>query len=537
MGVLTEYQIDSGADRAAFALTCSAFYRGFLSTTWKDVELEFSPRNVPDYPLDAWTGPWTARIGHVKVDKWSSCVNTDLLYDGVTDGTYSDFGRHLCSEPLCRRSTLLRMLGPFFVLCSPGKIPERPRSLTVRGRFAEFSESIWPPQIGCHAPGINQVMKVKAFIFEKYWEFFDISMLNMVSWKYLCILKVPVKYPTDCVFLGKMIKRMPALKSLTIVDLPDNHLYFKSYKYLGRGIIARAASLQELDISFTNFNRPNPYKASKEWCGIWIEPQPPTLHFQKIFRQSKKTTEERKRLMFIDRRNNIHSSIESVDHSPGPLRLKKLRLRNMTIPDYASNEVFNWSCLNELELLNSKVDDQIWRDLQCTQLTSLRAIDYSILPGAFMKFLATQKSLETITFTRPADIYKERGWAPWNGEPMLRIKLAHEAPAQGPGTTAGMRALVKANRRKGNHAAIPQYPTFSELMECLQRDRLKELSIPVDMYDVTPEIVGRIGDLPNLEQLTWGFDYSDQVSTEMKCRYQTSNTLNRSSKGPSLRAS
>ena len=59
----------------------------------------------------------------------------------------------------------------------------------------------------------------------------------------------------------------------------------------------------------------------------------------------------------------IYSDLASLDHGPGPLKLEKLRLKNMGVPAWASQEVFGWACVKELRLPNSDIDLAIWKDL------------------------------------------------------------------------------------------------------------------------------------------------------------------------------
>ena len=132
----------------------------------------------------------------------------------------------------------------------------------------------------------------------------------------------------------------------------------------------------------------------------------------------------------------IYSDLASLDHGPGPLKLEKLRLKNMGVPAWTSQEVFDWACVKELRLPNREIDPAIWKDLQSAQLevfggrglrasvcTNDRAIDLAVLS-------------ESLSFVRSQSSYIYTGTENWwaHGPSTMLMKVINEPSPLGPGT-------------------------------------------------------------------------------------------------------
>ena len=138
------------------------------------------------------------------------------------------------------------------------------------------------------------VFKPQIFDLNMYWRYWDVHLLQETSSPRLSRLKIPIHDPLDCFILGRALKTMVGLKSLTLTDLPDRIEFFEAFGVLGQAILARGDSLLELDIEMTSYNRPNAYSAPRQkdemfvkgesldyFFGMHFETHPEVLAFRK----------------------------------------------------------------------------------------------------------------------------------------------------------------------------------------------------------------------------------------------------------------
>ena len=90
------------------------------------------------------------------------------------------------------------------------------------------------------------------------------------------------------------------------------------------------------------------------------------------------------------------------------------------------------------------------------------------------------------------------------------MEVINEPSPLGPGTASGRNCT---DGEKFAPKDTPKHPTIQALPSLLVGKGLKNLILPADMFDITPDVIQCIStELKSLESLTWGFDYSDPVS-------------------------
>ena len=394
------------------------------------------------------------------------------------------------------------------------------RSLTFRGSFGEQSRT---PNVDT---GVSRHHLIDAyglaalapheFEFNMRWQLWDIAILHELSVSKLVKLKLPLGVPSDCFELGCTLRRMSSLKSLTITDIPDHPLFLKNLPYLGLGILSRGASLRELDIWITNYNRPDYYCDTFERVTIedeaFVKPDSLDWFFGLLFPQSPEDIEDDQREKYLTFKDSISREQGSLINKPRPLKLEKLRFRHVDLPLYAFEDIVDGSFLKELSLPFCDVEQGTWQRIGTTGLVRIADLNYDLLSEELIRFLSAQTSLKSLTFARPADECTASGFVQYPGDesPTLFLQLSKRTPMLGQGTEWGRNSIYGqrlATLRNGS------YPSLEELLASISSTELKELYMPADMYDITPVAFSMIGSkLAYLEHLSWGFDYCSPVS-------------------------
>ena len=523
-------QIKNGKDRDSFSKTCKAFHESCSGTLVKCIDIDFDGWHIsPDQ--HATFGPdvrsrllrgnptlWTSNIARIQRDGWDTTVDPKHLqrYQSPLNN------RAACSIERCRECTLARTLGLANALLASQmhKVSPIYRSLTFRGSFGESSRTP-NAEYGIPRHHIIDAYGLAAFApqcfeFNMPWKLWDIAILHELSMSTLVKFKVPIGIPSDCFELGCALKQMSSIRSLTVTDIPDNPLFLEYLPFLGLGILSRGASLRELDIRITNFNRPNPYDDTWERVTeddeAFVKPESNDWFFGWLFPQSPEDLVEEYRREYLNFRDSISREQGSPINDSCPLKLEKLRLKHVDLPLYAFEEVIDGTFLKELSLPFCDVDQGIWQKIGATNLLRIADLNYDLLSEGLISFLSAQISLESLAFARPADECTASGFVQHPGDeaPTLLLRLSKRTPMLGQGTKWGRESIY------GQRLAMLRngpYPSLEELLTSVSGPRIKELHIPADMYDVTPEIIRTIGStLMNLEHLSWGFDYDSNVS-------------------------
>ena len=358
-------------------------------------------------------------------------------------------------------------------------------------------------------------MRPHRFEFNMDWRYWDISILKQLSFSHLRSLKVPLVLPFDCLELGISLASMHSLRSLTIADIPDDHEFIELLPFLGLGILSRGASLRELDLSVTNYNRPDQY--CKTWERVSIEDEPfikPRTYdhfFKALFPRNWSDMPESIQEHYKVQRSWMRNILKPKETVLGGLKFHKLRLKRMDLPNYTFTKIIDSSELTELRLPYCDVHPEVWASINSNDLEALEDIDYELLPRKFQDFLPRQPWLRSLSFRRPPDQYKSLGWLRLDGEESATqcFRSWRKPSPLGQGTEWGQQSCYFSQ-------ASTKYPTLDALLTTLSEATVENLVLPVDMFDISREVVLSMGvRLPYLEELTWGFDYNDEVIPAM----------------------
>ena len=466
-------------------------------------------------------------IRSIKIDKWHSrvkCAGREGPSPAYTCKSHS-----LMDCARCSACTLERTFGHAddFLTNHKDMLSKRSFELSFTGSFGEANDFRYPNDLtiadecrlqkALNARGWSP-LDIKSFQFNMYWKFWDTMILSSISQSHLLTLKIPFPHYSELPALVRALSAMPQLRSLVVTDIPDRHDLSRYAPMLGQGIRSRQESLRELDLEMTNFNRPNSYASEWERDETFARHDPVDWFFDNLFLDPKDLAEWCNSLPFKCGASECVEYALSPTCGHGLLQLEKLRLKNIDIPAYASQKVFDWAYLKELRLLHGRVDDAIWEDLKAAKLEVLEDIDYTQLTHPLVRLIQSQSSLKSVTFARPQPIWREGGVTDWedgNG-PQMTFILA-EAPALlGPATQWGRSASwnKRAHHRSFGSDKHLWYPGVTALLVALgMNEGLENLFLPADMFDITPAVIKMASrQLKSLTHLSWGFDYDDQVS-------------------------
>jgi len=345
-----------------------------------------------------------------------------------------------------------------------------------------------------------------------HWSSWTPAMLRAFNPATLRKLKILVHRPSDCLKLEVALDRLPRLKALSLVDLPDINEFIDEYHHLGTGILDLRPSLRSLEISITNLNRPDEYRDRE----AFVEPRDLSFFFNALFPEpSTPQVAAHVRRMFEDPRTPVQTNL--LMSNRGLLDLERLHLRHVGLPYWAFQTVLNPTTIKELHLPKCRIDPLVWDHLRSGKADThaLTDIRYDQLCKQFLDFVTTQKNLESLSFARPPDTYHmvDRtvdNWVTWFAVP----EILQAAPESGPGTAWGRARWSGAQWNRF------QYPTDSEFTNALRnKHHLKHLVLPIGMWDISPAFIGRLGTglpglgakLPALESIEWGFDHARKV--------------------------
>ena len=510
--LIPSLQIDTGLDKVSFSRTCRIFRERVPKKFVNHIDVEFQEAAIAmGSPIDEYqslTLPLTSRIRGKDVARYTHEIK----------GTPSRRCQIAPCETLsCRACTLAGSLDELDQLLSSKslKLSQQDRSLTLRGKFGKRST------FGSNEPGgIDHdfvgrrglaAMHPESFEFNMYWKYWDINILHVLSLPHLVNLKVPLGLASDTLNLGKALVLMSSLKSLTVTEIPDDQRFIRLLPFLGLGILSRSATLRELDLSLTNFNRPDLYCQTWERHSIedeaFVGPEDFDYFFRAIFPESPDEVSDAWRHEYTSFRDTIRTSSPLETDNHGLLRLQKLRLKHINLLLQSFTEIFDLTTLEEFHPQYCNIDREIWTSLKSSRLMAIENVDYELLPDIF-KLLASKPSLECLSFARPLDVYQEARIIHWPGDEAhtLLMQKVRQPPPLSQGTEWGQRSCYFQQSEV-------DFPSSDELLDALSRTRIEYLLLPADLYDITSRIFGRLGtQLPFLRQLTLGFDYSEKVS-------------------------
>ncbi|KAI9879739.1 MAG: hypothetical protein M1830_007364 [Pleopsidium flavum] len=330
----------------------------------------------------------------------------------------------------------------------------------------------WKLQFG----RLSDLINLQEYKADVDWRLADMNQVVQLP----CFLKsltVPVRYPGDCAILGRELKRFKNLESLTILSLPILDRFVDAFPQLAEGLAARASSLRSLAIELTAHSRPYSWDTDD-----FVVPEPTEMdkYFRALFPTPVKHGKNICRVPLVcwDR-----------DEPQTVFQLTYLGLQHFGIPSNAFQEIFSKDHIKDLSLPNCKADPEVWNDLRgSVNLRSLTHIDYDLLTPQLVNFIASQRSLETLIFSKPLPDRQLLGVA-----------------SLGPGTSPWYQTEI-INRGE------PQHQNLAHLGKTALRNlsNLKSLSIPADMYDIScRDIQNLCYAFPRLERLELALNYDN----------------------------
>lgn len=476
---------------------------------------------------DWWYLNITANGSHI-AEHLSSMIKAVKIKDHavsitVTDLSetvhFNDGGLGNCNVSTCTSCTLARLFaGPdLFVASNKDKFTRDFRRIAFEGYFncswwsgeSEVDDLNLPQHRFLRARGMRNLAPA-VFRFNMDWRFWHFALLDSFSFSKLEVLKVPVRFPKDCMRLGQALLRMARLQSLTVVDLPDHDDFLIHFPILGQNILACQTTLRSLDLSMTNYNRQPDWEEDESFA----QAETTGFHFNLLFPQpNRNMVIAQNQLRFLDPRDDIHREIQPYRSWRAPLQLKNLRLKHIDIPDYAFRTVFQAACIREIRIPFCDVAAGVWEELGFhAQLRVLEDVNYELVTPMFLAILHGQTELRSLSFSRPSDLYEDgemQIWEPGTFKKILNLKK--KAAILGPATAWG---FDKNQRNQCSPLHVPTDIVGGVINALEQMPLLQNLVLPADMLDTTPNLVSFLGDiLPNLGNIEWGFDYSDIVGS------------------------
>lgn len=373
-----------------------------------------------------------------------------------------------CQEKkLCNQTSLFRFSGSY--------------PFTAWGQLWDMD--IPPPDPWkLHFGQLSDLVNLQEYRADVDWRLADMNQVVQLS----CSLKsltVPVRYPDDCGILAKELKRLHRLESLTILSLPILDEFVDVFPLLAEGLTARASSLRSLAIELTAHSRPYSWDTDD-----FVIPEPDEMdkYFRALFPKPVKN---------ITSTCGVHPycwNRAGLQEMETVFQLTYLGLQHFGVPWDAFRDTFSKEHIKDLCLPNTEVDAEVWTDLKGTvDLRSLTHIDYDILTPQLVDFLGSQENLETLSFSKPLPDREFLG-------------VASLGPATSPWYQTG---IIEAGE--------PEHEDLLQLTMVALRNlpKLKSLSIPADMYDISCLHLQNLGSaFPKLERIELALNYSDLVS-------------------------
>lgn len=435
-----------------------------------------------------------------------------------------------------------------FLDCRARQFSKVLRGLTLSGWLPQTLESVNKDAPGHTFKGARGLCALQPEVLniELRWASWSPIMLSGFDLTRLRSLKMPVRAPLDCLKVGAAFMGMPRLANLTITELSDSQEFVDEFCHLGDGILALSSSLRSLNISISNCNRAEGWEKDE----AFVEPGDVAFFFKKFFLEpSCDRIEALVKARYNDPREPPDVNI--LRSSKGPLNLERICLKNIGLPWWSFQTVFNPKTVKELNLPTCRVAPNVWDDLgKHAQVHKVANINYEMLSGPFMSFLSTQHNLHFLSFARPPDIYNvanirsnlldtrvdvasfsvtkaaphlgngtEWGRACARNAWLLQSKkswIQHEHLIQSPSSWSYFEDLI----RSLNSYSQCQYPRKSDFVKALStKTSLKHLVLPADMFDITPKFMACLAiELPALESIEWGFDYACPVGQLLMSR-------------------
>lgn len=336
----------------------------------------------------------------------------------------------------------------------------------------------WKLQFG----RLSDLINLQEYRADVDWRLADMNQVVQLPY-FLKSLTVPIRYPGDCAILGRELKRLKRLESLTVLSLPILDRFVDAFPQLAEGLAARAASLRSLAIELTAHSRPYSWDTDD-----FVVPELEEMdkYFKALFPTPVK-----------DDKSTRGIPLFCWDRDESPQRdtvfqLTYLGLQHFGIPFNAFRDIFSKEHIKDLCLPNCKADAEVWNDMMgSVSLRSLTQIDYDLLTPQLVAFLGSQKNLETLTFSKP-----------------LPDRQLLGVESLGPGTSLWYQTEII-------NAGKPQHQGLAHLSKIALRNisNLKSLSIPADMYDIScRDLHDLCYAFPKLERVELALNYDDLVS-------------------------
>ena len=411
-----------------FALTCKDLYTSLVKKPRRSLDIQFE-RSQCDLTT-------TAAPDYLLLNQQAAVMMVPCMASG--SGFHDTAGLGFCSCTVTDKQ-LAAVNHHFSQNCY--------KEITLSGCFPTMCDLDIASHRIIRSSGFR-ALEPETFNVELSWIDWNFSVLKRISVTNLKNLKLPISQPSDLSRLGKALTTMPRLVSLAITDISDRKAFLRQFGHLGRGILSCASTLRELDLEI---RRKSTWSDEHFEEGVLFQglfPYPPVEEYS--------TLSERQ------------SQIDSCPIAETPLHLTKLRLKQLILPGYSFDKIFDATAIKHLDLPYSMVNSRVWRRLETdAQLETLTAVNFGMVSPGFLRFLSRQSSLTKLTFGNA------RGLEPED-----------------------------------------VYPSFDDFLSSLEdMKKLKYLVLPIDMYTITDRAMMRIAaSLTALEHLELGFEYANYVS-------------------------
>ncbi|KAL9129279.1 MAG: hypothetical protein Q9217_002226 [Psora testacea] len=367
--------------------------------------------------------------------------------------------------------------------------------------------SIFPRQRSEGEPQIS----LRELRFHMDWDFFDMLLVRRIQLRSLVKLDIPIKVPEHLPELESALGSMSNLETLLLRDIPAREDFYEHLHCIGSGVRS-LPRLTRLGLALTNQLRPRAWEHDERF----EKPDDESFAFDMIFSPeayrvpTKEDAVAQLRQQAEDLRGGMHCP---VSRWRPPLKLSDLSLKHIDLPVHALETVFQPEALKNVDISYGRLHRDVTAQLIAakTKLVRVTGVDYELLSRQLLGFLAVQDELEMLKFMPPTDNY-----------------VAERVPEMDDGTYQHWRMTRVTEEIRANTFWSSEHDTRDEngvmmyqglqnpseqFLQAMQsKPRLRSLTLPADMFDITPGFMAILGrQLTSLEELEWAFDYTSKA--------------------------
>ena len=352
---------------------------------------------------------------------------------------------------------------------------------------------------------------VREFRFHMDWMFFDVTILKSIQPAGLLKLDIPVKAPEHLPGLGSALSSMSNLETLLLRDIPAREDFYGQLHCIGNGVKS-LPRLKHLGVVLTNILRPKVWEQDDRF----EKPANDSHFFDMVFPREtyRLPTPEEASLQLREEAKELRGEV----HSPAsrwrpPLGLSKLSLKHIDLPIHALETVFQPETLKDLDISNNEIHNDVPTQLRAaeTKLKRITGVDYELLSPQFLSFLAVQDELEVVEFLPPTDAYVAEREPGMDHGTYQHWSLLRATEEQSASTCWSLEHNARDERGVAIYPGLED-PSQQFLQAMQNKPRLRSLTIPADMLDITPAFIAAVGkQFPALEELEWAFNYTSKA--------------------------